>query len=343
MFNLKVIDVSATVYQGVASEKFKNLSQYGYPVGGIHSLMRYVVPAIMDKDDIVLAFDSKRNFRKDILEEYKSGRVPNKSVISQLDTLYEELSGCGFNCYKFEGYEGDDIISWACTQYQSAYDEVIIIGNDRDLLHNIRGNIRFRSITPTVNNVCQSDFEYSADKKERIPFNTISVNKVLCGCTSDKIPPYVTVNGIKGVELYNVYLQALNQLELSGRYEYTTSIELLLKILLQVNAITESDVEALKMRAKVVFPANCPEDVVIIPTTAKDINRDNFAYFLAKYNDWQSIKNLGYYKMPIQEDDIKALREKGYALSSGAIAVDKNLQVHDVDTLGECMFMRDFD
>lgn len=343
MFNLKIFDVSAFVYTGATSGEFKNLFFYNYPVGGIHYLMRYVTTALADKDYIVLAFDDRDNFRKKLMPCYKEGRRPNMTVISQINTLYEELSQAGFSCYRYAGYEGDDIISWACKQGGRKYDEIVIYGNDRDLLCNVHGNVRFRSITPNVNSVWEGNFADAIELGKTIPFNTIAVNKVLEGCSSDKVPPFVSEKGYKGTYLYNLYLQALRVNNVPFTWENTNNKSLFMQIFSQLEIITDKDLTELSNRVKVIFPAECPQNVDIIPNSVKDIDPAIFAGFLSMYNDFKSCQMMGYRKLPLSEEATKLLRSKAYALSSGAAAVDQEVDVHNIDQLGSCLFLKEFE
>ena len=60
---LIIIDASACVYTGMYSKRHKDKSYYGYPVGGLHYLFRYVVTALAQTSHVIVAFDS-RSFRK---------------------------------------------------------------------------------------------------------------------------------------------------------------------------------------------------------------------------------------------------------------------------------------
>ena len=74
MFNkLVIIDASACVYTGMCSKRQKDKSYYGYPVGGLHYLFRYVTTALAQTSHVIVAFDS-RSFRKDLLDGYKAVR-----------------------------------------------------------------------------------------------------------------------------------------------------------------------------------------------------------------------------------------------------------------------------
>ena len=109
MFNkLVIIDASACVYTGMCSKRHKDKSYYGYPVGGLHYLFRYVTTALAQTSHVIVAFDS-RSFRKDLLDGYKAGRKHDKRVQSQLEMAYEMLQRANVACYKYDGYEVDDI------------------------------------------------------------------------------------------------------------------------------------------------------------------------------------------------------------------------------------------
>ena len=140
MFNLQIFDVSALLHYGMNSSRYKDDASYGYLVGGIHKVMYHVASAFNNRDSVVLAFDGRNNFRKKLMPEYKIGRTSNTAVISQAELLYENLPRAGITCYKFDGYEGDDVINWCCNQ-ATGYNTVYIYGNDKDLIHNVRGNI----------------------------------------------------------------------------------------------------------------------------------------------------------------------------------------------------------
>ena len=87
---LIIIDASACVYTGMYSKRHKDKSYYGYPVGGLHYLFRYVVTALAQTSHVIVAFDS-RSFRKDLIDGYKAGRKHDKRVQSQLEMAYEFL------------------------------------------------------------------------------------------------------------------------------------------------------------------------------------------------------------------------------------------------------------
>lgn len=89
MFKLNVFDVSAFVYKGTMSQNYGTRTYYGYPVGGIHYLMRYVATSLVQSDSVVLMFDGRNNFRRSVYLDYKANRVCNPAVTSQIESLWD--------------------------------------------------------------------------------------------------------------------------------------------------------------------------------------------------------------------------------------------------------------
>lgn len=343
MYELNVIDVSALVYTASTSEFYRNRNYYNFPVGGIHYLDRYLTTALVGKEDVILAFDGRNNFRHKVYSGYKAGRVPNRAVQMQLEVLYEELSQCGMACYKYDTFEGDDIVNWAVEQNADKYNGIVILGNDIDLTHNVRDGVRFKSIVEGVNSIYVGNFAESIKKGVRIPFNTVAVYKVFCGCDSDKIPAIRCNTGHTGKDLFSLYLKCLEVNKVPFCYENTTNKNLLLSIVTQLEFITPNEIEDIKRNIALVFPGECPEGELILGSGVGAVDRDSFSHFLSRYGDKDSTRCMQYYSMPTTEEDKKFLREKSYLLSSGAYAVDTNVKVHEDVASGECLFLKEFD
>ena len=332
MYRLTIIDTSALVHTAQYSSFFKDKSQYAFPVGGIQYLMRYVTSSLRGNDDVILVFDSKHNKRKEIMQDYKSNRVANKSVLMQLDTLYEELPYCGIRCYKEDGYEGDDLINWAVCQNIGNYNEIQIIGNDIDLTHNVQNGVFFKSIVDGVNDIYTSNFTTSLVKGEKIVFNTISIYKIFNGCHSDNVAPFVSENGYKGPMLYKTYLQILEMAGCGFTYALTANKDLFFTIIAQMPCLTEKDREILKQRANIIFPLENEKEISLVGSNMKDVVHTSFNNFLSMYGDFNSCRVMGYTMLQKTEEMQQHLKEKAYKLKSGEYAVDNNLRVNEAPT-----------
>lgn len=327
MFNLHILDVSALLHFGMNSVRYKDRMSCGYCVGGIHKVMRQIAIAASLNDSIILAFDSKSNFRKRIMPGYKAGRVSNKFVISQAELLWEKLPKIGIPCYKFDGFEGDDIISWACSEHEK-YNNVYIHANDKDLIHNVRGNIIFHSISEENNRVTEANFPYAIEKGVQVPFNYISVKKVLTGCTSDKVPAFKAECGLKGSELFNWYVDVLPT-KFPSTYQYTANPDLFMQCMHCIPDLTENDFAELEKRIKVIFPAKRPADVDITAAYAYKLNQYELADFLSLVNDYETIKAFGLRKKDLSQEERDYLRDLQRSLATGEFAVDRNMSVNE--------------
>ena len=324
MADLQIIDVPACVYTGCNTQNYRERQYYNYPIGGIHFLMRYLSTAIGEGDDFVLCFDSP-NFRRELYPQYKSGRSHNPVVISQIETLYSGLSSCGIKCEKYDHFEADDIIDWAVSQNLPNYSDVIIIGNDYDLCHSVQSKVRFKTIRKDMNCIYRGNFENSIERGEHILFNTISAYKVFCGCTSDKIPSITLSNGFSGKRIYYAYVDFLKSLNVPLTYSLTSGFKPLLLFSKQSGLFNDAELEDLLRNITLVFPAECPPDVRILPNSSFGFSRDKLSYFLSMYNDYTSLSCIGGHKVYLTEEDKQALRDKSRALSSGEFAADRNL------------------
>ena len=343
MFNkLVIIDASACVYTGMCSKRHKDKSYYGYPVGGLHYLFRYVTTALAQTSHVIVAFDS-RSFRKDLLDGYKVGRKHDKRVQSQLEMAYEMLQRANVACYKYDGYEADDIIAWAVQQNVNNFLEIEMCGNDHDLLHNVQRNVVFKSISSNTTSVYMINFEKAIEKGVTIYFNTISAYKVFCGCTSDKIPSLTLQCGIKGKQIYDKYIEFLRKQEISFDYNIITNSKLVNIFAAMSGLFTDEERLDVFNRVKLVYPAECPEGVTITGTCLKEINANEMCYMLTLFNDYESLRCLKYSKLTLAQDDINLLRKASKDLLTGAFEVDRSQEcsINSMDVFEEDLFLRD--
>lgn len=340
MFNLRIYDVSAFVYMGTTSSNYGDRSFYGYPVGGIHYLMRHVSTALVMQDAVALMFDGRNNFRKGLSTDYKSNRIPNPSVLSQIDSLWDGLSSCGVPCYREDGYEADDLINWCSTANKKDYNEVFIYGNDKDLIHNVQAKVSFNSIAMNINNISVANFPYSIYPGENIPFNFMSVFKVFNGCKSDCVKPFVGENGIKGRELFDAYVSLFEKENVPFLYENTTNRRFLEAFIGRLHVLTSKDKEELLRRVEIIFPAINP-GITFTPKYLNGIDEAALRRFLIQYNDVDTLKCFEYPKTQLSEQEKEYIKKKAYSLETGEYAVDRNLKVNN-DLESELLFLKEF-
>jgi 5''-3'' exonuclease (including N-terminal domain of PolI) len=340
---LNILDVSALIYTGSASEFYRERSNYGFYVGGIHYLMKQVAVSFTMMDSVLLCFDSP-SFRKELMAGYKAGRVFKPDVYTQIQFAFDSLLGCGFHCAKFDGYEADDIISWASDKWYNDYSEIVIIGNDHDLCHNVRGKVRFKSIVPGTPCIYSGNFERFADSTHT-KFNTISAKKCLCGCKSDKIGSMSLACGLKGQKLYLEFLSFLEKNKVPSDYSTTADPRYLVAFSKLSGLFTEEEQKDIITRIKMVYPARCPDGAELLPDNSVSVDLEKLFKFLSMVNDYDTIKCLHGKKAVLSEEEKQILRDMGRKVSSGEFAADNNLEVENsvhTKTLDFSSFTKEF-
>lgn len=152
---------------------------------------------------VSICFDSKNNKRKED-ENYKANRdnkaEENKlseSDFEKIDRIRELCRSIGYNIYKKEGYEADDLVASLVKKYKDDYDYTVIYTTDKDLLINICDNVgamRYKTSLKShmaINKEKYSDV-LSKEFKCTLPYNSIGLYLSLVGDNSDNI------KGVKG-------------------------------------------------------------------------------------------------------------------------------------------------
>lgn len=85
--------------------------------------------------DVLCCFDSPRNFRKELTsdweDKYKGNRGPKEpELVQQLTLVRELLEGNGFCCVALDGFEADDVMASAASQFDG---RVTLVTQDKDL------------------------------------------------------------------------------------------------------------------------------------------------------------------------------------------------------------------
>lgn len=329
MSDLKVIDVSAMIHYGCESVHYRDRTFYGYPVGGIHYLMQEIVASLIKRDHIAVCFDSP-SFRVELYPKYKNGRVKNAAVISQIETVYEALSACGIQCFKFDGYEADDIIDWFCQEYVGKYESIDIVGNDIDLCHSVQSGIRFKSIVSGTPMVYYANFSNTVVCGKFIRFNTISAYKTFVGCSSDKIPSMRLQNGTTGTALYDKFLEYVDATYPNANYKLLTDrrlpVAFVMSDFLPKGFFTPEEQQEIYRRTLLVYPADRPADVTLEPTTISQVNKEKLTEFLAMYGDKVSLKGWTTRRPNLVDSQKEILREKARRLCTGEFAADHGVE-----------------
>lgn len=250
-----ILDVSNIVYGGYYGSP--NYRMHGFPVGGIRKLLG-IINAEIRNSEFALAFDGGATIKKELLPQYKAGRVPNYAVMAQLDLMREILMDCNIPFYHQAEWEADDVI---CSLVDTLaivrdQDDIVIYSDDRDMACCVSDTVSIRNVTTNGIRINRNNFEQRVVSGEAIPFNTILLHKMIYGDKSDNYGG-VKVPGLRFEELAMAYINAVDDLIKSGQLLSTAymNLEICEYVIDNLDGnIGQEAKDALKAQAKIVFP-----------------------------------------------------------------------------------------
>ena len=142
MKTLYIIDISGFIFRAFYALPPLTRSD-GTPVGAVFGFcnmmlkLRDLIKERSGNDALwVGAFDvSRRNFRNDIDENYKSNRKETPiDLVPQFSIIKEAVSAFGCHILEKEGFEADDIIATCTKEAQKKDINVVIVSSDKDLM-----------------------------------------------------------------------------------------------------------------------------------------------------------------------------------------------------------------
>lgn len=209
---LIIYDMSAIINAGTKASHSKMYNINGIPTGGLYKLFFYLIQDMLDskkekeKDGqetkIIACFDTTlaNNIRKEVLPVYKSNRglgsLNNCTSLEEYEKLSSSdrekialarnvfiqtkfcedcLGKLGVLTVKADGYEADDLIYSSVISTMNEQPKVVIRADDEDLYDCLAYN-------PKV------EFFSVAGRGKLSAHTGVIFNKILHGCTSDKIP-----------------------------------------------------------------------------------------------------------------------------------------------------------
>lgn len=162
-----------------------------YPLRDIENI-RKQLESIGHDVTMSICFDSKSK-RNDDNAEYKAQRTSSlvDDDYANVDNIRELLNEAGYNTYKVEGYEADDIVNYLTKQYKDKFDYTIIYTNDKDIFVNICDNVgvmRFKT-GHGYQQVDRKNYEEVLEKEFKvfIPYNTLGLFLASAGDSADNI------------------------------------------------------------------------------------------------------------------------------------------------------------
>ncbi|MCM1259768.1 MAG: DNA polymerase I [Prevotella sp.] len=217
----------ATAYTGNLMKTSNDL--YTNAIYGFVNMMHKVL-SIEGMTHIFVAFDKgKKTFRHQAYTEYKGGRKPMPEEFAmQIPYIKEYLHILGVKQWETDEYEADDLIGSMSEKVKDAFDEVIVISGDKDLLQLVRDNVK---VFLTKKGITDLE-EYNIDNFQSIMGfqpHQMTDYKGLIGDNSDNLPGLSGVGPKTAVKLLEQY-QSLENLiaheeELKGKLKDTLANE----------------------------------------------------------------------------------------------------------------------
>lgn len=181
-----------------------------------------------------LCFDS-HSFRYDLLDNYKGGRSEKeenfKKVLEDVRILFERKK---YNVLKCQDLEADDLIA-ICTENLDGTN--IIVSADEDTYQLASKNTCvYKPVKSQRKITCTDKFDLNSIsiptdcKIEKIIPEYILLEKVIKGCSGDKIPKLIDkIMSKKLMELTEKLISNKKQLDFFNTYDFEDKIRLLLK------------------------------------------------------------------------------------------------------------------
>lgn len=162
-----------------------------YPLRDIENI-RKQLESIGHDVTMSICFDSKSK-RNESNNEYKATRTSSliDDDYENVDNIREMLQQAGYNTYKVDGCEADDIVNYLVKQYKNDFDYTVIYTNDKDILINICDNVgvmRFKS-GHGYQQVDRKNYEEYLENEFKvfIPYNTLGLFLASAGDSADNI------------------------------------------------------------------------------------------------------------------------------------------------------------
>lgn len=212
--NLLFRSYYATAYNGNLMKNSK-----GIPTNGLYGFINMINKIINEENPeyIMVAFDKGHNFRQDMYDNYKDGRIetPNDLKI-QFPIAKELCTLMGIKYIECDNYEADDIIgTFARMADEDKNYNATIISSDKDLLQLISDEVDVKLLKQKDYIIMNSKtfFEtYGLEPKKMVDL------KSLMGDASDNIP------GVKGIGEKTALALLQKYGSLDGVYEHIDEI-----------------------------------------------------------------------------------------------------------------------
>lgn len=260
----------------------KDVSQIYYAIKEIEEIRRKLEHNGHSLN-ISVCFDSKSS-RKDgdtsASKEYKANRSSklNDDDFNNIRIVRDLLEEAGYNTYKLDGIEADDLINNLVSKYSNDFDYTIIVTCDLDLAVNIKENVglyRYKSKGENLpkggyTSIALQNFNTVVDQelKCHVPYNVIMLFKCTVGDKSDNIAGIKKFGPVAFTKLVS-HLETLGEIDWSKCSTKEETEKVLEKL---VGYITDEQLTQAKESLELVAPIQISSDD--IPFPEKTSNRE---------------------------------------------------------------------
>ncbi len=203
--NLYIIDGHSQIYRAYYAP-FRDLtSPSGEPTRATYVFCTMLLKLIAESkpDYLAMAIDgpARKLIRRKVYADYKITRKPApEDFHPQVERIIEIVKTMGIPVLELEGYEADDILATAATQFASDDLRVVLVSRDKDLDQLVRPNVVL--FDPMKNEMI--DAAAIEANKGYPPEKAIEV-QTLMGDSSDNIPGVPGVGPKKAAQLIGKY------------------------------------------------------------------------------------------------------------------------------------------
>ena len=188
---LIIVDISSFIFRAFYAIRPLH-SKDGTPVNAVHGVTSMLLKLLADyrPSHLFIARDGQGpSFRKEIFPQYKANRQETpEDLIPQFNLIKELIDKMELPNLVLEGFEADDVIGSAATQWKDDFDEIFIASGDKDLMQFVGSNIKM--LDTMKDKIYDRDGVY--EKMRVWPEQVVDYLSIL-GDASDNIP------GMKGI------------------------------------------------------------------------------------------------------------------------------------------------
>lgn len=162
--------------------------------GSLAYVLDEVYKVMLDKQNVIcFCIDTPPLIKREMSQQYfsrkyKGGRAKApEHVIYQFRFAIEMVKEIGFNYVMLDGYEADDCIASIIHKYGNAYERIVIHSNDSDQYYLVSDKVDIVPTSLKGKVVNKSNYESVANKDRYVPYNTITLDKLIHGEPGDNI------------------------------------------------------------------------------------------------------------------------------------------------------------